>query len=76
MPLFGRATRKPERIEAEKSQQRADNLLAYLEGQRDRVDSLVKVLGDRSRLNNFGDEVTISFTPRRFPDARTRPQRQ
>jgi hypothetical protein len=75
VPLFRRPTRKAaELAEAQKSQQRAENLLAFVVDQRDRVDSIVKALGDRSHLNNFGDEVSISFTPRRFPDARTSPR--
>ena len=77
VPLFRRPTRKAtEMAEAKRSTERAENVLAFLESQRGRVDSIVKALGDRSHLNNFGDEVSISFTPRRFPDERTRPRPQ
>lgn len=77
MALFRRETRtlkKPSDLETtggelEESLQQAKDAYASLESQRPWVESLVQVLTRRNQLNNFGDEVTIAFTPRRSPNA-------
>ena len=77
MPLFRRrATRAlvkpqdiPERPEDVESLERAKDAFALIESRRPWVESVVQVLTERNRLNNFGEEVTLSFTPRRSLNA-------
>ena len=78
MALFRRGTRtlkKPADLAqapdagSEKSLAQANDAFASLERQRSWVESLAKALTERNQLNHFGEEVTLSFTPRRSPNA-------
>lgn len=52
-------------IVAEEARKNAARASAMVRAQQPRVNVIVSSLSERRRSNNFGDDVTLSFTPRK-----------